>query len=302
MAARVYAAAEDAGGPRAGSGPLGFFPALLPTLLAPLLLALFLSLFVSLFAALFVPLLAALFLSRLFALLAPTAALAFALAAVFVAASAPLLAHVPLLPVCFVRSSLDSTRGVLGAIFGPANLGRVKFSEVHELGVLGTSRPLVPRVPRKRRQSWPMLGIAPSPRGAYDAFVAHEQTGGTGIALILFVEHHDAFRQSATILMDREDDLEVVSQANSVAEGREKMAEGGIDAAIVDVPLPDEGAAAMVGELHDANPSIPVLVMTRAEDPEVRERFLKAGAREVLSKGNTFAEVLAAVRRLGDEA
>ena len=116
------------------------------------------------------------------------------------------------------------------------------------------------------------------------------------------MEYHDAFRQSASYLMDLEDDLEVVSQADSVAEGREKMAEGGIDAAIVDVPLPDEGAAEIVGELHDANPSIPVLVMTLAEDPEVRERFLKAGAREVLSKGNTFAEVLAAVRRLGDEA
>jgi hypothetical protein len=34
--------------------------------------------------------------------------------------------------------------------------------------------------------------------------------------------------------MDREQDLEVVSQAGSVAEG-------GIDTAIVDVPLPDEG-------------------------------------------------------------
>ncbi len=92
------------------------------------------------------------------------------------------------------------------------------------------------------------------------------------------MEYHDAFRQSASYLMDREDDLEVVSQADSVAEGREKMAEGGIDAAIVDVPLPDEGAAEIVGDLHDANPSIPVLVMTLAEDPEVRERFLKAGA------------------------
>ena len=42
--------------------------------------------------------------------------------------------------------------------------------------------------------------------------------------------------------MDRESDLEIVSQAGSVAEGREKMAQGSIDTAIVDIPLPDDGA------------------------------------------------------------
>jgi DNA-binding NarL/FixJ family response regulator len=102
--------------------------------------------------------------------------------------------------------------------------------------------------------------------------------------------------------MDREQDLEVVSQAGSVKEGREKMAEGGIDAAIVDIPLPDEGAAEMVRELHVANPSIPVLVLTKVgEDQEVREEFLEAGASEVLDKDISLAEMLAAVRRLGGE-
>jgi DNA-binding NarL/FixJ family response regulator len=120
--------------------------------------------------------------------------------------------------------------------------------------------------------------------------------------LILFVEYHAAFRQSASHLMDREADLEVVSQASSVREGREKMAEGGIDAAVISVPLPDEGAVEMVGELHRANPSVPVLVLSRDEDPEIREEFVGAGASEVLSKECTFAQILTAVRRLGGEA
>lgn len=46
----------------------------------------------------------------------------------------------------------------------------------------------------------------------------------------------------------------------------------------MDIPLPDGGAAELVRELHNANPTVPVLVMTRAEDPGVREEFLKAGA------------------------
>jgi DNA-binding NarL/FixJ family response regulator len=121
------------------------------------------------------------------------------------------------------------------------------------------------------------------------------------MALILFVEYHSAFRQAASYVMNQESDLEVVAQGGSVAEGHQKMAEGGIDAAIIDIPLPDEGASEMVRDLHEANPSIPVLVMTVLEDPAVHEEMIQAGAREVLAKDISFREVLAAVRRLGHQ-
>jgi DNA-binding NarL/FixJ family response regulator len=74
-----------------------------------------------------------------------------------------------------------------------------------------------------------------------------------------------------------------------------------MDAAIVDIPLPDEGAEEMVRDLCGANPSVPVLVMTHLEDPGVHGMFLRAGAAEVLSKDVAFGEVLAAVRKLGGE-
>jgi two-component system response regulator DevR len=121
---------------------------------------------------------------------------------------------------------------------------------------------------------------------------------------LLYVEYHSAIRQAASYVFDQEPDLEVVSQAASVAEGRQKMADGRIiDAAIVSIPLPDEGAEEFVRELHEANPSIPVLVMVPdLEDKEIRPRFLGAGAREVVgTKEASLGEVLAALRRLGGE-
>ena len=137
--------------------------------------------------------------------------------------------------------------------------------------------------------------------GTYEGQSESQETGGKQMALILFVEYHTAFRQSASYVLDQEPDLEVVAQCGSVAEGRRRMAEGGIDAAIVDIPLPDEGAPEMVRELHESNPSIPVLVMTALEDPAVHGEMLRAGAAEVLPKEVTFREVFAAVRRLGHE-
>src|ERR687893_388100 len=103
------------------------------------------------------------------------------------------------------------------------------------------------------------------------------RSGKKKMALILFVEYHATFRQAASYLINQEPDLEVVAQGGSVAEGRKKMAEGGIDAAVVDIPLPDEGAQDMVRELHRANPAVPVLVMTHIEERDVHEKFLKAG-------------------------
>src|SRR5215210_5356788 len=137
--------------------------------------------------------------------------------------------------------------------------------------------------------------------GIYAAESNRQEKGDRQMALILFVEYHATFRQAASYVIDQEPDLKVVAQGASVAEGREKMADGGIDAAIVDIPLPDEGAEEMVRDLHRANPAVPVLVMTHIEEWDVYQRFLKAGAAEVLAKDVPFAEVLAAVRRLGHE-
>jgi len=115
---------------------------------------------------------------------------------------------------------------------------------------------------------------------------------------VLFVELHSTFREAASLVLDGRPDLEVVAQAASVAEGRRKMALGGIDAAIVDIPLPDEGATDLVRELCGANPAVPVLVLTTIVEHEVHEEFREAGAGEVLSKRITAEEIVAAVRRL----
>ncbi len=50
----------------------------------------------------------------------------------------------------------------------------------------------------------------------------HEENG----LHTLYVEYHSAVRQAASYVFDQEPDLEVVSQASSVAEGRKKMAQG----------------------------------------------------------------------------
>lgn len=121
------------------------------------------------------------------------------------------------------------------------------------------------------------------------------------MARILFVEYHRTFREAASLMLDQSPDLEVVGQAGTVVEGRQKMAEGDIDAALVNIPLPDEGAVDLVREMCEANPSIPVLVLTTVEERRIHEEFLEAGASEVLSKNITVEQIVSAVVRLSGE-
>lgn len=118
---------------------------------------------------------------------------------------------------------------------------------------------------------------------------------------VLFVEFHRTFREAASLRLDESSDLQVVGQAGTVAEGRQKMVEGDIEAALVNIPLPDEGAVDLVREMCEANPSIPVLVLTAVEAREIHEGFLEAGASEVLSKDITVEQIVSAVSRLSGE-
>lgn len=112
----------------------------------------------------------------------------------------------------------------------------------------------------------------------------------------MLVEDHATFREPLTFMFDRETDFEVVAEAGSLAEAREKL--GGIDLAVVDLNLPDGDGTELIGELRAGNPRGIVLVLTANDDREVHARAVEAGAAGVLHKSVRVGEVVGAVRRL----
>jgi DNA-binding NarL/FixJ family response regulator len=111
----------------------------------------------------------------------------------------------------------------------------------------------------------------------------------------LLVEGHTCFRESLALVLGQEPDLEV-SQAGSLAQGRVCLAASEVDAAVVG--LPNGEGDEMIRELRHANPPVPVLALTLSLDSAQRSLALYAGAEEVLAKGASLEEVVAAVRRL----
>jgi DNA-binding NarL/FixJ family response regulator len=115
---------------------------------------------------------------------------------------------------------------------------------------------------------------------------------------ILLVEDHAAFRSALARLLNRQPDLEVTSQCGSLAECRSLGGFADIDVALLDLGLPDGDGAELIGELHQANPHVKVLILTGSVEPNLLEQILKVGADGLLDKTTPFAEIAAEVRRL----
>jgi DNA-binding response OmpR family regulator len=123
---------------------------------------------------------------------------------------------------------------------------------------------------------------------------------------ILFVEEDAGFGRVFTHAMREalgDEGLGVAFvEAGFLAKARSRLKEGGLDAALIDVRLPDGYGLDLVGEIHDGGVGspIPTLVLTANLDASVAVEALDAGARGALSKLAPMREAIDAIRRLTD--
>ena len=117
---------------------------------------------------------------------------------------------------------------------------------------------------------------------------------------VLIVHGHAAFRQALAVVLGAQPGFEAAAQAGSLAEARACLRSGGaspIDVAVVDLGLPDRDGTELVRELIDGEPAIPVLAL--ADRLDLRQRGTAAGAREVLTRGDSLGKILDALGSLG---
>jgi PAS domain S-box-containing protein len=125
------------------------------------------------------------------------------------------------------------------------------------------------------------------------------EPAGEEVARLLLVDDHASFRQGVARALEAEPDLDVVSQAGSLAETRELLAaEHGFDVAVIDLGLPDGLGAELIGDLRAANPRAQALVLSASDDRADIARAVELGAAGLLHKSASMGEVVDAIRRL----
>ena len=119
---------------------------------------------------------------------------------------------------------------------------------------------------------------------------------------IMLVEDHIAYRQALALMLDRDPGFEVVAQAGTLAEARRGLdgreISEGIDAAVIDLALPDGNGADLVGDLRSHNPDLTVLVLSATLSQANLAKAVEAGADGLLDKLAGLGEIIGALRRL----
>ena len=117
----------------------------------------------------------------------------------------------------------------------------------------------------------------------------------------LLVEDHAAFREALAKVLEWEAGFEKVPQAGSLSDGlaRAGVLDGDLDVAVVNLGLPDGDGTDLISQMRSTEPYVPVLVLTRSQDPARHAQALDAGAERVLTKDSSIKEIVDTVRRLG---
>ena len=120
---------------------------------------------------------------------------------------------------------------------------------------------------------------------------------------ILLVEDNLSFAGHFARLLEALPGLEIeVVSVGSLAEARERLAGGGLDATLVDLGLPDGDGVSLIREMSAAVPRVPSLAVTAMLiEEDTLALVTKAGAVGLVDKLDSLWVIAEAIKRLWEE-
>ncbi|HEX6711608.1 MAG TPA: response regulator transcription factor [Rubrobacter sp.] len=117
---------------------------------------------------------------------------------------------------------------------------------------------------------------------------------------VMIVDDHATFREPLAFMLEREPDLVVVAQSDSLSDARMALENGElvVDVAIVDLDLPDGPGTDFIRYLRDSRPRAAALVLSGVSDQRQLAGAIEAGASGIMHKSTRTEELVRAVRRL----
>jgi two-component system, NarL family, response regulator DesR len=127
-------------------------------------------------------------------------------------------------------------------------------------------------------------------------FGKHTMEDSVAAKRLFLLSGHKAFREAMACVLEQESDLEVVSQAGSLADMADANLDHNIDVALVDLSLSDGDAMAALRELSTQHGDVAVLGLNSSGLSSSIVRALGAGAAGVLAAPASLEEVVDAIR------
>jgi DNA-binding NarL/FixJ family response regulator len=115
---------------------------------------------------------------------------------------------------------------------------------------------------------------------------------------ILIVDDHPIVRHGYLQLINREPDMVVCAQAETVKEALSLAQECRPDVAIVDLSLNGEDGMELIDYLKSNLPDLKILVSSTHDEQTFAGRVLRAGARGYISKKESLSKIVEAIRQV----
>jgi DNA-binding NarL/FixJ family response regulator len=113
---------------------------------------------------------------------------------------------------------------------------------------------------------------------------------------ILLADDHAMVRRGLRMVLDAEPDLEVVGEASDGAEALERVLEGDVHLAILDVTMPRMTGLQAAREINKRAPDTRVLVLSMHDNEQYLYEALKAGAAGYVLKSAAHKDLVEACR------
>ena len=113
---------------------------------------------------------------------------------------------------------------------------------------------------------------------------------------LLIADDHGVVRGGLTLLLDRQPDMEVVAEANDGAEALERVLQGDVDLAILDVTMPRMTGLQAAREIARRPAAPRILLLSMYDSDQYFFEALKAGASGYVLKQKADQDLVDAVR------
>src|SRR5436190_4570413 len=124
-----------------------------------------------------------------------------------------------------------------------------------------------------------------------------DESGSAGDAIrVLIVDDHALFRRGLMLVLESEEGIEVVGEAEDGDDGVTKAQDLAPDVVLMDVRMPRVGGIEATRRLADSMPTCKIIMLTVSDEEDDLYEAIKAGATGYLLKEISIEEVADAVR------
>ena len=117
---------------------------------------------------------------------------------------------------------------------------------------------------------------------------------------VMLVDDHEIVRQGLRALLDAEDDIEVVAEADSGSSAVSAASANQPDVIVMDVRMPDGSGVEACRAIRDERPDSQVIMLTSFSDDEALFNSIMAGAAGFVLKQIRGRDLVEAIRTVGE--